>query len=245
MKLSELAFNCIKTATGYGDPSFTYLSFITKEGFDNPDYAPTIERVFSNINSFFSRLSSIGKIPTEINEVKPERIDASTHSINVSVLRSKPRKIVCVFQMLGNNDYENLRFARIGKEIKIIDSKYDASKPVCVQYRPIVKSFSQADIPFVTTLFGEYGESKGYSLNGIVYENEEDMLEAVAENDIDLYEEYMIPEDAMPLCEHWCKAFNDEMAYSISHSLMVETESRMLDLEVDDTIFVQNKIREG
>ena len=65
-----------------------------------------------------------------------------------------------------------------------------------------------------------------------------------AENDIDLYEEYMIPEDAMPLCEHWCKAFNDEMDYSISHSLMVETESRMLDLEVDDTIFVQNKIRD-
>lgn len=244
MKLSELAFNCVKTATGFGDPSFTYLSFITKEGFDNPDYAPTIERVFSNINSFFARLSSLGKIPTEVNEINPERIDTSTHSIPIDVLRLRPRKIVSVFQMIGKHDYETLRFSRVGKEIRIIDSAYDPAKPVCVQYRPIVKSFSQADIPFVTPLYGEFGEKKGYSLEGIVYENEQDMLKAVDELDIDLFEEFMIPEDAMPLCEHWCKAFNDEVDYAICHSLMIETEARMLDLEVDDTIFIQNKVRE-
>ena len=62
MKLSELIYECVKVSTGYGDPSFTYKSFITQEAKFNPDYSSSIVRVFPDVNSFFQRLSTLGKI---------------------------------------------------------------------------------------------------------------------------------------------------------------------------------------
>ena len=50
MKLSELIYECVKVSTGYGDPSFTYKSFITQEAKFNPDYSSSIVRVFPDVN---------------------------------------------------------------------------------------------------------------------------------------------------------------------------------------------------
>lgn len=240
MKLSELIYECVKVSTGYGDPSFTYKSFITQEAKFNPDYSSSIVRVFPDVNSFFQRLSTLGKIERKVVEIN--EVDAREGKADLRKdygIRFK--EITSVFQIRDVGSYNVIPFLTMAGKVSFDPRRVHRPRPLYVQYRPSIKTITEADIPYITPLAeNENGIPMGYSYKGKVHDTYESALAEAQKDDIDTEDLGIIPE-AIPLCEQWCKAFANEMDGSYSHALMVETESRILDLKTGETVFSQQR----
>lgn len=243
MKLSKLIYLCVKSATDLGDDAFTYLSFITGEAASDPDYSSSINRTIGDVNAFFQRLVSLEKIPALV-----EIANTDDGFINTKKLRVKPSKVISVFQKVGNG-YVTLEWRAEGRGYLSITSRYDLNRPVYIQYRPQVPYFTESDLPNVAVTESEDGYPI-YAYKGNLYGfgmelDESDLLEAVEEDDIDLDDAYGIGEQLTPLAMQWCRAFQNDLDVAQGRAQMVDTESRIADVQVDEVLYVQDMVYGG
>jgi len=237
MKLSKLLYECAKAATNYGDQSFTYLSLMTGEALNDENYANAVPTALTNINGFLQRLSQLRKLPAKIEAFDVSDDDAS---IPYERFSEKPRSIVAIFQRFGKS-YRNLEWRKSNHDVRILEA-FDRSKKVYVQYRPEVPYFTMSDIPSCEAVYDEAGDFKAYSFKGAEYANEDGLLEAMGECDFDLEKRLGVPNEAYPLCIEWCKAKMNDLDAGASQALEVKTESRILDIENDENLFLQTEI---
>lgn len=91
MLLSELVYLAVKKAIYYDDSSFTYDSFIQGKFDGDPDYAQSINNVFSPLNTAISELSDLERIPYIV-----EKVNLQNNAFSLSSLSKKVKEIVAI-----------------------------------------------------------------------------------------------------------------------------------------------------
>lgn len=222
MKLSKLAFLSVKRAVGDIGNEMSYREFCAGTAAKDAYVANSVDRVFSDINAFFGRLVQLERIPARI-----EGFDLSAKSdeglcVPFSSLAFRPNVIKAVFQFTDAGDYVNLEWSVFQNGVKIKSLAYDDGRKTYVQYRLSMPSFSYSDIVAITD------DEEGNEVDG----------------NIDLYDEYGIMEEAMPLCMDYVDSLqNRDSDASSSNNLMIQTESRITGLSTHETLYLPKSVR--
>ena len=110
MKLTELAYNCVKNVSLFDDNGFTLEKFIEinteSSQEDYFDYDLSINNVFAPINEAISRLSDLEKIPYRVEEVTE-----SDGIIDLTTLLCACKEVMNV----AGNNYERLPYPEYKK----------------------------------------------------------------------------------------------------------------------------------
>jgi len=235
MKYSEFIFLGMKAGSDYGDPSMNYHSFLLGAA-NQQDFSSYLDKAFHEANVFLQRASSLGKFPTRIKEFPPMDENADLE------MGSDFLKPVAVFQFSDGlrSSYNSLRFKKVGNNVQVV-SPFSPNKEIYVQYRPKIRLFGKEDIVFIEPSNQNYettGES--FIVRGTEYQSFADAFNAAEALQIDLQNEYDIPDNLLMIGVDFIRArLNDDV--SRGHSQEMEAESRLNDFEQDEFLFVQTK----
>lgn len=165
MKLTKLAYNCVKNVSLFDDDGFTYEKFLeinteTSQE-DYFDYSVAINNVFAPINEAISRLSDLEKIPYRVEEVAE-----NDGIIDLTTLLCACKEVMNV----ANKDYQRLPFAPYGVnkiritrpntiKAKSVFGDNENSKILYVEYKEDIPYFTREDIE-ATVSFDEDDETE-------------------------------------------------------------------------------------
>ena len=153
MKLSKLAYQCVKNAIYYDDPSFTYEQFLMGKHDSNPDYANNIRNVFGPINAAVMRLGDLERIPYRV-----DKVDLEEGFFPKSDLSKACRSVVAVATMKDGAPYP-LSFKDFGDKVLVERASGGA---VLVEYKEDIPPFNTESYTYDYVL----NDLGGYSLYG-------------------------------------------------------------------------------
>lgn len=151
MKLSKLAYLCVKNVLYYNDPTFTYEGFLLGDFDNNPDYDTNINNVFSPINEAIARLNDLERMPYKMVE---GRFLTGTKTINLKNLSNSDqepyltinfKEIVKVGQFVDGKPVA-MAFKVSGNFLYVVDIVY-RDLPIYIEYKEDIPMFSREDIP--------------------------------------------------------------------------------------------------
>lgn len=170
MKLSELAYQCVKNVYYTSNTSFTYDLFKVGEYDNDSEFDLEISNVFSPINEAISRLNNLNKIPHLVEKVQ-------LNSEKSATLPSTIISIVGVGDLSGN--IKSYEFVESGNKVFVKTNK----KYVYIEGKRKIPYFTK-DSYYIESLSSEIPEN-------IIYGNDE----STNDRDIDLFEEYGITDE--------------------------------------------------
>ena len=150
MKLSKLVYLCVKNVILYDDESFSYDGFIKGKFNGNPDYATSINNVFSAINQAISRLSDLERLPYRVEEVTLE-----DYAFNISDLEHNLKEIVAIAYIDSYKNITPLTFEILGNQV-IVKGVVSNAK-VHVEYKEDI-FFIQGESYYYEYTVNELGE---------------------------------------------------------------------------------------
>lgn len=150
MKLSKLVYLCVKNVILYDDESFSYDGFIKGKFNGNPDYATSINNVFSAINQAISRLSDLERLPYRVEEVTLE-----DYAFNISDLEHNLKEIVAIAYIDSYKNITPLTFEILGNQVIVKGVVSDAK--VHVEYKEDI-FFIQNESYYYEYTVNELGE---------------------------------------------------------------------------------------
>ena len=150
MKLSKLVYLCVKNVILYDDESFSYDGFIKGKFNGNPDYATSINNVFSAINQAISRLSDLERLPYRVEEVTLE-----DYAFNISDLEHNLKEIVAIAYIDSYKNITPLTFEILGNQV-IVKGVVNNAK-VHVEYKEDI-FFIQGESYYYEYTVNELGE---------------------------------------------------------------------------------------
>lgn len=150
MKLSKLVYLCVKNVILYDDESFSYDGFIKGKFNGNPDYATSINNVFSAINQAISRLSDLERLPYRVEEVTLE-----DYAFNISDLEHNLKEIVAIAYIDSYKNITPLAFDIVGNQV-IVKGVVSNAK-VHVEYKEDI-FFIQGESYYYEYTVNELGE---------------------------------------------------------------------------------------
>ena len=150
MKLSKLVYLCVKNVILYDDESFSYDGFIKGKFNGNPDYATSINNVFSAINQAISRLSDLERLPYRVEEVTLE-----DYAFNISDLEHNLKEIVAIAYIDSYKNITPLTFEIVGNQV-IVKGVVSNAK-VHVEYKEDI-FFIQGESYYYEYTVNELGE---------------------------------------------------------------------------------------
>lgn len=112
MKLSKLVYLSIKNVILYDDESFDYNSFIQGKFNGHPDYATSINNVFSAINQAISRLNDLERLPYRV-----DKITLNDYAFNISDLEHNLKEIVAIAYIDSYKNITPLTFEILGNQV--------------------------------------------------------------------------------------------------------------------------------
>ena len=240
MYLSYLVYRCAKEAANYGAPDFNYEHFLSGESAEDEDYSAFIDKALPVVNEFIQRCYELNKLPAKV-------VNLGAPNDGLLDLPDDFGKCIALFQYsYDGTDYMNIGFRRQNKKIVPLAPKND-SKDYYLQYRAKVPYFMESDYPN-HVFFGDV-EINGEIKNGLSFkgnfETIEEMRDAVDEdgkpNDIDLEETYGFSDTLASICIAFVQGrLMDDR--SEGHSREMEAESRLADVTLDETLFLQKSI---
>lgn len=229
MYLSYLIYRCAKAAADYGDPSFSYENFLTGKSAEDEDYSAFIDKSLPVVNEFIQRCYELNKLPAEV-------VSLGTPDENgLLTLPDDFGKSISLFQFnKTKTDYAVMAFRKMGKKLIPL---FNNGKEFYFQYRKKVPYFTEADYPHDVLHDDDVGEPY-YSYNGNNYETIEELQQA---EDIELEETYGFSDTLASICVEFVQGrLMDER--SEGHSREIEAESRLADVTLDETLFLQKTI---
>ena len=141
MKLSKLAYLCVKNSNYSDDASFTYDAFIKGLFNNSPDHSLEINNMFQGINEAISRLSDLERIPYEVEPV--------THNDNIISLNfEKPVKEVISVAQLYKGSYRRCQFRNFGIDKIFVNSFIYDGFPLYVEFKVDIPFFDDEDIAY-------------------------------------------------------------------------------------------------
>lgn len=150
MKLSKLVYLCVKNVILYDDESFSYDGFIKGKFNGNPDYATSINNVFSAINQAISRLSDLERLPYRVEEVTLE-----DYAFNIGDLEHNLKEIVAIAYIDSYKNITPLTFEILGNQV-IVKGVVSNAK-VHVEYKEDI-FFIQGESYYYEYTVNELGE---------------------------------------------------------------------------------------
>ncbi len=150
MKLSKLVYLCVKNVILYDDESFSYDGFIKGKFNGNPDYATSINNVFSAINQAISRLSDLERLPYRVEEITLE-----DYAFNISDLEHNLKEIVAIAYIDSYKNITPLTFEILGNQV-IVKGVVSNAK-VHVEYKEDI-FFIQGESYYYEYTVNELGE---------------------------------------------------------------------------------------
>ncbi len=159
MKLSKLVYLCVKNVILYDDESFSYDGFIKGKFNGNPDYATSINNVFSAINQAISRLSDLERLPYRVEEITLE-----DYAFNISDLEHNLKEIVAIAYIDSNKNITPLTFEILGNQV-IVKGVVSNAK-VHVEYKEDI-FFIQGESYYYEYTVNELGEDTSITLKDI------------------------------------------------------------------------------
>ena len=274
MTLTYLVYLCAKAAADYGDPSFTFESFVTGQAGQDEDYSAYIEKCLPVVNEFIQRAYELNKLSTKI---APLVLDKD----NGYILPDDLGKIISIFQYTkGGQDYQVVAYRR-GVKVTDKDGKLHNTIIPISEFRRPMRAFPPIFTPNESqmrteeenewwkntetetgdwlnpyTLFIQYrgrvpyfypssvinhaeaDDGGGYYYDGGEYASLAEMQEA---KDIDLEAEYGFSDTLATICVAFVQGrlLDDR---SEGHSKEVEAESRLADVTLDETLYLQRRI---
>lgn len=150
MKLSKLVYLCVKNVILYDDESFQYDPFIKGKFNGNPDYATSINNVFSAINQAISRLSDLERLPYRVEEITLEG-----YAFNISDLKHNLKEIVAIAYIDSYKNITPLTFEILGNQV-IVKGVVSNAK-VHVEYKEDI-FFIQGESYYYEYTVNELGE---------------------------------------------------------------------------------------
>lgn len=150
MKLSKLVYLCVKNVILYDDESFSYDGFIKGKFNGNPDYATSINNVFSAINQAISRLSDLERLPYRVEEITLE-----DYAFNISDLEHNLKEIVAIAYIDSYKNITPLTFEILGNQV-IVKGVVSNAK-VRVEYKEDI-FFIQGESYYYEYTVNELGE---------------------------------------------------------------------------------------
>lgn len=222
MRLSRLIYECVKASTALHEVSFSFDEFMAclKEDGDrhttlwsSQEYSRSFDRSFRDINAFFLRLMELDDILPDFTVDVSENIVLGEDKEYHLDLSSYPiNNIRTLFQYGYRHSKQYVLFDDFGEEL--ILHGYDESRPVYLTYSVAIPRFSRADLnPYTLT----------------------DDEEEVDEN-IDLTEQYHIPEKVFALCIDFVQAKQkDDYEPAVASAMMIEVESKLQGLRKENT----------
>lgn len=150
MKLSKLVYLCVKNVILYDDESFSYDGFIKGKFNGNPDYATSINNVFSAINQAISRLSDLERLPYRVEEITLEG-----YAFNISDLEHNLKEIVAIAYIDSYKNITPLTFEILGNQV-IVKGVVSNAK-VHVEYKEDI-FFIQGESYYYEYTVNELGE---------------------------------------------------------------------------------------
>lgn len=150
MKLSKLVYLCVKNVILYDDESFSYDGFIKGKFNGNPDYATSINNVFSAINQAISRLSDLERLPYRVEEITLE-----DYAFNISDLEHNLKEIVAIAYIDSYKNITPLAFDIVGNQV-IVKGVVSNAK-VHVEYKEDI-FFIQGESYYYEYTVDELGE---------------------------------------------------------------------------------------
>lgn len=150
MKLSKLVYLCVKNVILYDDESFSYDGFIKGKFNGNPDYATSINNVFSALNQAISRLSDLERLPYRVEEVTLE-----DYAFNISDLEHNLKEIVAIAYIDSYKNITPLTFDIVGNQV-IVKGVVSNAK-VHVEYKEDI-FFIQGESYYYEYTVNELGE---------------------------------------------------------------------------------------
>lgn len=216
MKLSQLAYNCVKGVKYLDDSSFTYEAF-RRGDFDNDlDYSNSINNVFGALNRAVHRLSDLDKIPFKVAEnIVPVDMVVDLSDLPIKAIQS-------VFVFVGD-DYRRLDYREFGQgKIRLL-GQFQPEK-VNVEYSEDIKHFDSDDWKYETEL-----------------DQEQDLL--VEEYDIDLKKDYGISDTMCSYIEEYVKGvLFEDVSPSLANMHVTRAEQYFANLPDCQTTFHQTRV---
>ena len=157
MKLSKLAYLCVKNAIYYDDSSFTYEKFL-EINTDNSnsenyiDYDTFVNNVFNPLNEAIARLNDLEKIPYKVVNVA-DYLEGN----QIDIRELSVKEVINVAQMT-NDTYKKLNFRELSNTHVIITTPFVKSKqyPIFIEYKVDIPYFTREDIPQLLNVTTEY-----------------------------------------------------------------------------------------
>lgn len=216
MKLSQLAYNCVKGVKYLDDSSFTYEAFRRGDFDSDLDYSNSINNVFGALNRAVHRLSDLDKIPLKV----AEGLIPSDMVVDLSDLSVKA--VTSVFVFIGG-DYRRLDYREYGQsKIRLLGEQSPES--VNVEYSEDIKHFSSDDW---------YYKSQ--------FDEEQDFL--AEEYDVDLKKEYGINDTMCSYIEEYVKGvLFEDVSPSLANMHITRAEQYLSNLPDCQTTFHQTRV---
>lgn len=145
MKLSELAFDCVKAVKYLDDPAFNYRDFVLGTFDSDPDYSNAINNVFGPINEAINRLIDRNKVQDRVEPLP----NGDVHGIvSLDPLHYPVRSITSVFSIEnGGIRKAPYRECGVGK-IALLSPRW-SSLGLLIEYKEDIQRFSRADFRYV------------------------------------------------------------------------------------------------
>lgn len=215
MKLSKLVYEVVKSVSFNDDTNFTYDGFIRGQYDNDFQYAVAINNAFTPISTAIHRLSDRGKIKNKIHIIRPQ---PRSQLLDISEIKDKIKKIVSVFHIKSDGDYQKVDYREIGDGLLL------------------VITFSQGHYYYI-----EYEEDiPRFSHNDYYYRDLEEG--AIESKDIEL-KHYGISETMTDYIISYCKGMLlEEVAPEIANMHLTRAEQYFADLEPQQTSFLQNRV---
>lgn len=242
MYLSNLVYRCAKAAADYGDPSFSYENYLIGKAQEDEDYSAFIDKSLSVVNEFIQRCYELNKLPAKVAELGEPDEDGYL------ALPEDFGKAISLFQLSdSHNQYQVVAYRKIGKKIAPL-KPFSPYKPFQLQYRAKVPYFDESFIPHVIP-----EEDGTFYYDGNSYDSMNDAIAAIraysdsyqgnfdVPHDVELEDEIGFSDTLATICVAFVQGrLMDDR--SEGHSREVEAESRLADVTLDETLFLQKQI---
>lgn len=224
MKLSKLVYLSIKNVILYDDESFDYNSFIQGKFNGHPDYATSINNVFSAINQAISRLNDLERLPYRV-----DKITLNDYAFSISEFEETNehniKEIVAIAYVDNYGHITPLPFKEVGD--KVIVSCGTSNLEVSVEYKE--------DILFIE------GESYYYEYASST--DDEGELELLASKDIEL-RDYGIKDQTCNMIVEYVKGvLNEPVAAELANMHITRAEQYFANLNPVRSAFEQTIVQ--
>ena len=139
MKLSKLAYLCIKNVVYFDDSSFTYEEFLKGTFKDSPDYSVNINNVYTPLNEAIARLSDLNRIPYRVEEC-----DVVDNIIDLNKCKYPVKEVVSVARHFS--EFEKLNHKQFGIDKVFVKGASDYR--TFIEYKEDIPMFSDMNIPY-------------------------------------------------------------------------------------------------